>query len=143
MAFLVWENMIFMILRDNKPGIISNPNVWSPVTGGMKTWIDETYSEAMSRELLGEICVIPENLQMLGVSPKGNCFFYGRFTNEEKDRIILKEGRGYAFFLYNELSTLPIGGAFRIYLDLYPEIFRKIAEEGYEPNGSDLNLTLK
>jgi 8-oxo-dGTP diphosphatase len=137
MIFLMWKNYYHLILRDDKPNI-AFPNTWSPVTGGVEE--DETYFQAIERELEEEIGVVPKHIKTLGVSAKGNCFFYGKLTDEEKEKIILGEGQKYNFFVYNWLKSCDIAGAFKIYLDKYPETFRRMSEELYEPIGSDFGL---
>jgi ADP-ribose pyrophosphatase YjhB (NUDIX family) len=137
MIFLLWREKFLLILRDNKPEI-SLPNTWSAVTGGVE--IGETFFEAIQRELDEEIGFIPSDIQTLGVSAKGNCFFFGRLTDEEKEQIILGEGQKYDFFSYEDIPE-SAKGAFRIYLDRYPEVFWRMCEDPhFTPNHSDLNL---
>lgn len=137
MIFLIWKGKFFLILRDDKPDI-SFPNTWSPVTGGVE--VGENFFEAMQRELDEEIGFIPNDMETLGVSPKGNCFFFGRLSDIEASKIILGEGQRFDFFSYEELEHLKIGGAFKIYLDLYPLVFRLTSQGKLHPRGSDFNL---
>jgi len=137
MIFLLWQDKFLLILRDNKPEI-ANPNTWCPVTGGVE--YGETFFEAMQRELGEEIGIIPKNIHLLGVSAKGNCFFFGRLTDKEKKNIILGEGQRYDFFHYGEIPE-NTKGAFRIYLDRYPNVFWRMCEdEDFVPNNTDFNL---
>lgn len=140
MIFLLWGNRFFLILRDNKPEI-ANPDTWCPVTGGVEE--GENFLEAVHRELEEEIGLIPEHLRVLGVSLKGNCFFFGRLSDEEVSKIVLGEGQCYCYFEHHELEDLDIKGAFQIYLERFPEIFKRIAEdEFFEPQGTDFGLAI-
>lgn len=135
--FLVWRQKFFMILRDDNPEIRS-PNEWCPVTGGRDE--EEDFGQATLRELKEEIGFIPRDLATLGVSHKGNGFFFGRLSDEEKDSIALGEGQCYGFFSYDELFSIPIAGAMKIYLDRHPNVFRRMAETGLSPFGRELGL---
>lgn len=137
MIFLLWNDKYFLILRDDKPEI-QNPNTWCPVTGGVEE--GENFLDTISRELIEEIHVIINNIKILGVSVKGNCFFFGRMTDCEASQIVLGEGQRYDFFTYEQLADLDIRGAFGIYLSKYPDVFRRMSEEDYEPSASDFNL---
>ena len=137
MVFLLWKSQFLLILRDNKPNI-ANPNTWCPVTGGVHR--GEDYESAGKRELKEEIDIIPHRLKILGVSMKANAFFIGHLSDDERNQIILSEGQRYDFFTFEQLTSLNIKGAFDIYLKRYPDIFRRIAEENYEPIGSDFGL---
>lgn len=138
-VFLLWKNKFLLILRDDKPDI-NFPNTWSPVTGGIDK--GETILECANRELMEEIGIIPKNLKILGISVKGNGFFFGTLTNEEVSQIVLGEGQKYDFFRFKKLSDIKIGGAFKIYLDRYTNIFRKMSENNYKPKGQDFNLAI-
>ncbi len=139
MVFILWNKKFLLILRDDKPEI-HFPNTWSPVTGGIEK--DEDVFIAAERELLEEIGVIPKKMKILGVSAKGNGFFIASLDDQEKDAIILGEGQKYDFFHLHELSDIEIKGAFGVYLERHPEIFRKIVHENYVPNGTDFGLAI-
>ncbi len=136
-VFLVWRNKFFVILRDDKPEILS-PNTWAPVTGGREE--DENLEQAALRELAEEIGLVPKDLVILGVSLKGNGFFFGRLSDEETSRIVLGEGQRYDFFSYEDMSSIPVAGAMKIYFERYPEIFRRMAETELPPFGRELGL---
>jgi 8-oxo-dGTP pyrophosphatase MutT (NUDIX family) len=136
-VFLVWRHQYFLILRDDKPEILS-PNTWCPVTGGREE--AENFPQAAHRELAEEIGLVPQDLIMLGVSIKGNGFFFGRLTDEENQAIRLGEGQYFDFFSYDHLSKIIISGAMKVYLDRYPEIFRTMAESEKPPFGRELGL---
>lgn len=136
-AFLVWKKTFFMILRDDKPDILF-PNTWSPVTGGREP--DETLWDAARRECREEIGLVPEHFTLLGISLKGNAFCFGKLTDEEHDSITLGEGQCYEYYPYESLALLNIGGAMKLYLERYPEVFRRMAEVELPPLGHELGL---
>lgn len=134
---LVWRQKFFMILRDNKPEILF-PNTWCPVTGGREE--DENLEQAALRELKEEVGFVPRDLATLGVSIKGNGFFFGRLSDEEKEAIVLGEGQKFDFFSWDELLNINFAGAMKVYVDRYPEVFRRMAETERPPFGSELGL---
>ncbi|TAL49413.1 NUDIX domain-containing protein [Patescibacteria group bacterium] len=126
-----------MILRDNKPDILF-PGTWCPVTGGRND--EEDLEQAALRELREEIGFVPLDLATLGISIKGNGFFFGRLTDKERGAIVLGEGQKYDFFSYDDLLTLDIGGAMKPYLERRSRVFRRMAETGLPPFGRELGL---
>jgi 8-oxo-dGTP pyrophosphatase MutT (NUDIX family) len=137
MMFLVWEDSFHLILRDDKTWI-QNPNTRSPVTGGVKH--GETFLQAMQRELKAETGLVLSNITRIGVSDKRNCFFFARITGEQKESIILGEGQSFDFYQYSNIPD-DTKGAFRKYLDRFPEIFRRMCEDkDFIPVASDLGL---
>ncbi len=137
--FYLYRNKFLLILRDDIP-TISFPNTWTPVTGGLDE--GENLMICGKRESKEEIGLLAKNFKMLGVSEKGNGFFFGRLTDKEFNSIKLGEGQKYDVFDIEQLSIIPIAGAFKIYLERYPEIFRKMAKEDYEPTGKDFGLAI-
>ncbi len=140
MAFLFWRGKMLLILRDNKPNIV-DPNTFCPITGGAEG--DEDLESAAKRELLEEILFAPTDLKFLGVSRFGNGFFFGRLSDEDASVIFLMEGQYFRFFDFDELKNLELSFGFKIYLDRYTEIFRKMFEEDYEPEGKDFGLLVR
>jgi 8-oxo-dGTP diphosphatase len=139
MIFTLYMGKFLLILRDDKPEI-SFPNSWSPVTGGIEA--EENVFMAAKRELIEEIGVIPENLKILGISAKGNGFFFATLSEKEKNSIKLGEGQEYDFFTFKELSKIDIKGAFHVYLGRYNDIFKKMSKNNYEPRGKDFELAV-
>ena len=137
--FYLWRNKFLLILRDDKPEI-NFPNMWAPVTGGMEE--GENICGCAKRESEEEIGIIPKDLRILGISAKGNGFFFGRLTDEEKDSIVLGEGQTFDFFDFEDLSKLKIGGAFKIYLEKFSNIFERIALDNFEPSCQDFDLAI-
>lgn len=138
-VFLLWRKLFLLILRDDKPEILF-PNTWCPVTGGREP--EENFQEAAERELEEEIGLVPQRLAIVGVSMKGNGFFFGVLSDEEKEKIVLGEGQRFEFASYNDLSKYDISGAMKIYLERYPEEFRMMAETERAPFGSSLGLAV-
>ena len=136
--FYTWKNKFLLILRDDKPNILF-PNTWAPVTGGVEE--GEDICECARRESFEEIGIFPKKFKILGISAKGNGFFFGKLSDEEKKSIVLGEGQRFDFFDIEELYKIKIGGAFKIYMDKFPEVFSRMAK-GYEPQGEDFNLAV-
>ncbi|MFA7194023.1 MAG: NUDIX domain-containing protein [Candidatus Paceibacterota bacterium] len=135
MVFIFCEDKIHLIHRDNKAGI-SLPNTYSPVTGGVK--INETYSQAIERELRDETGLVFQDIVSIGESEKRNCFFFLRITPEVKETIILGEGQAFGFYGIDEIPTT-IAGAFKKYFEAYPEVFRRMFEDiNFVPTTEDL-----
>jgi 8-oxo-dGTP diphosphatase len=137
--FYMWRNKFLLILRDDKPDI-SFPNTWTPVTGGLEE--GEDMLSGGRRESDEELTIRVKKLKILGVSIKGNGFFFGRLDDREAESIVLTEGQKFDFFEFSQLSEIKIGGAFQIYLERYPEVFRMMSVHLYEPNGEDLGLAI-
>lgn len=138
MIFIFCEDEIHLIHRDNKEGI-SLPNTWSPVTGGVK--INETYYQAIVRELKDETGLVLNNIVSIGESDYRNCFFFARITPAEKEAVILGEGQAFRFVKIEEIPPT-IAGAFKKYFEKYPEIFQKMfTDQKFVPTWKDLGLT--
>ena len=135
--FIVWRQKFFLILRDDKPEILS-PNTWCPVTGGRDE--EENVQQAAHRELREEIGFVPADIALVGMSMKGNGFFFARLNDEECGGIVLGEGQRYEFFEYEDLPRECMSGAMKHYLDRYPDVFRQMAETGRPPFGRELGL---
>ncbi len=97
------HNGKFLLLhRDNIPEI-TNPDKWGFVGGGVDE--GETPEEAMRRECMEEVGVIPEGLTVLGrigISMR----FYAHLTDEEATRLVLGEGQAFAFFSVEDAAKL-------------------------------------
>lgn len=143
MAFLFHRGKILLILRDNKPDI-SFPNTWSPPTGGLEE--GETFPICMKRELKEEINVIPARLAILGVSAKGNGYYFGFLNDEEADQVAISdEGQTFKFFAHRELARLNLGGAFKVYLDKFPSEMKSMFQMTELPTqefGKQLSLAI-
>ncbi len=136
--FYLWKNKFLLILRDDKPDILF-PNKWAPVTGGIEE--GEKVCGCAERESVEEIGIIPKNLKILGISAKGNGFFFGKLSDHERWSIVLGEGQMYDFFTLEELFEIETGGAFEKYLKKFPDVFIKMSK-GYEPTGKDFSLAV-
>ncbi|MFA6405665.1 MAG: NUDIX domain-containing protein [Candidatus Paceibacterota bacterium] len=142
--FLVCEGKLLLILRDNKPDIkddpingIHFPNTWALMGGGVEE--GEDFFQTAARELLEELG-IEFQLQILGVSAKGNCYFFAEIGQGLADKIVLGEGQEYRFFNLYELDSLELGGAIKIYLAKYRDIIMKMIVSGKPAQGSQMGL---
>jgi 8-oxo-dGTP diphosphatase len=141
---LVCEGKLLLILRDNKPDIkddpengIYFPNTWAFMGGGVEE--GEDFFLTAAREIVEELG-IKFQLQILGVSPKGNCYFFAEIDRDIADKIILGEGQGFAFFCPHELDFLKLGGAVQIYWSRYREILTRMITSGKPAKGGELGL---
>src|SRR3989344_7564528 len=142
--FLVCEGKLLLILRDDKPDIridpvngIHFPNCWALMGGGVEE--GENFFQTAAREVKEELG-IEFQLQILGVSPKGNCYFFAEIDRELADQIILGEGQDFRFFYPQELDRLNLGGAIQIYLGKYRKVVEKMISSGKPAKGSHLGL---
>lgn len=142
--FLVCEEKLLLILRDNRPDIhddpvngIFSPNTWALMGGGVEE--GEDFFQTAAREVKEELG-IEFQLQILGVSPKGNCYFFAEIEPDLASQIILGEGQRHDFFKPEELGNLTLGGAIKIYLDKYRDVIVKMIETGKPAKGSQLGL---
>lgn len=137
MIFIFFEDTIHLIHRDKKEEIMS-PNTWCSVTGGVKK--NETYSQAIARELKDETGLVLDNIATIGESRFRNCFFFVRITREEKEKVILGEGQDFKFLTIDEIPV-EISGAFKKYYEKYPNVFKRMfSDESFIPSASDLGL---
>lgn len=134
--FLVCEGKILLIHRDDKPWIF-NPNTWALPGGGVDA--GEDFFQAAARELQEELG-IQFQLQILGISPKGNGFFFAEIDRELVDQIVLGEGTEYAFFPTHQLDRLELGGAIKIYWEKYQKILVQMVETGKMARGCQMDL---
>lgn len=142
--FLVCEGKLLLILRDNKPDIridpingIHFPNTWALMGGGVEE--GEDFFQTAAREVKEELG-IEFQLQILGVSPKGNCYFFAEIDRELADQIVLGEGQKFHFFFPEELNNLKLGGAVKIYLEKYREAIVEMITTGKAAKGNRLGL---
>ena len=142
--FLVCEGKLLLILRDNKPDIkddpingIHFPNTWALMGGGVEE--GENFFQTAAREVQEELG-IEFQLQVLGVSLKGNCYFFAEIEPDLAAQIVLGEGQRYEFFEPNQLDNLQLGGAIGIYFKKYREVIIKMVRTGKPALGSKLGL---
>jgi hypothetical protein len=142
---LFWERKILLVLRDNKLGI-EYPNSWDLVTEGLEDGEDPSTEkglmEVVRRGAQEELCVVPENLKLIGRTKAGHGFAVGFPTDRERKRINIKvggEGQAHNFFTLDRTRGLYLGGALRYRLEAYPEAFEKLIE-GAIPDPRELGL---
>lgn len=142
--FLVCEGKLLLILRDDKPDIkidpvygIHFPNTWALMGGGMEE--GEDFFQTAAREVLEELG-IEFQLQILGVSPKGNCYFFAEIELNTASKIVLGEGQRCQFFSPCELDGLKLGGAIDIYWEKYRDTISRMVTSGKPARGNELGL---
>ena len=109
-AIIKHNDMILLLLRDNKLGL-SSPNKWSLPGGNAEK--GKSYEDALKRELLEEINVIPQNYQYLSEFVENNgrktAAYIVELNDDEVNALKLgNEGQELRFFHINELSDLSI-----------------------------------
>jgi 8-oxo-dGTP pyrophosphatase MutT (NUDIX family) len=141
LAIIVYEDKFLLVQRDNHSSI-KNPGLWAPITGGVDPEDKGDIKKTILRELKEEIDFEPKELITLGISDKGVGFFFCRINKEEAMTMELQdEGQRFDFLNLEQISRIRLGGTVEIILKKYHEIFRKIAEENYEPTGEDFGLS--
>lgn len=142
--FLVCEGKLLLILRDDKPDIkddpvhgIHFPNTWALMGGGVEE--GEDFFQTADREVTEELG-IRFQLQILGVSPKGNCYFFAEIDQNLSEQIVLGEGQAYRFFPPEDLDNINLGGAIKIYLKRYRDAIIEMIRTGKPAKGSQLGL---
>ena len=142
--FLVCEGKLLLILRDNKPDIrndpvngIHFPNTWALMGGGVEE--GEDFFQTAAREVKEELG-IEFQLQILGVSSKGNCYFFAEIDQNLANKIVLGEGQDYRFFAPDEFNNLNLGGAIGIYLEKFREAIVEMITSGKPAKGGQLGL---
>jgi 8-oxo-dGTP diphosphatase len=128
-AIIKHEHKILLLLRDNKPGI-SSPNKWS-LPGG-KAENKETYEEALKRELLEEISVVPKKYNYIKEFVEENGRKTAAYVVDLDDTEVTKlklgdEGQEIRFFRIEELKELKFSRCPMIqYYSKHPEELAKI-----------------
>src|SRR5690348_7601317 len=90
-AYVVYENKILWVLRDNNP-TIPNPDTWN-LPGGTREESDESDEACLRRELAEEINLKPSHVMYLGkfINLEGDYVarYLIRITPEEYDNLKL------------------------------------------------------
>jgi hypothetical protein len=148
-AHLFWDRKVFLVLRDDKPGIV-DPNHWDSVTETLESDLDGEddcrFLKGMRRGLLEEINMVPARLHFLGLTKRGHGFFVGFLGSDELWRIRLggpdhphREGQIASYFSFPHQLPSRLGGSFRHHSEAYPAAFEKMAR-GILPDPSELGL---
>lgn len=127
---IVYKGKILLMLRDDLP-FIAAPNTWSPPGGGIDK--GETPDEAVRRELQEEICMVPAQLNYMGMWKFENVEAHGycaELSDEEAKRVKLgDEGQKLEFFSFDELKNLTLSPAFGEYIKLHADMLKQLIEK--------------
>lgn len=143
-AFVVYDKRLLFILRDNNPNI-SFPNTWSLPGGGIEDGESET--EAISRELKEEICIVPKGIVFLGkqiYKDGSEVYRYLVYLKREEyeDLKLGDEGQKLDFFSIEEVNNIKLSGYLNEYFLQYKDQIKLMVEEGKMPNAKSLGLTI-
>jgi len=105
-AIIVFDGKLLLLQRDNTHGI-RDPECWQLPGGGVEE--GETPDEAVRRELVEEIGIIPTQLRRLG-TPYPSLSLYYALLSKQEVAFIKKgdEGKDLKFFSLEECVTLPL-----------------------------------
>lgn len=109
-AFIIYQNKMLLILRDDIP-TIPFPNTWNLPGGEVEE--GETDIETLKRELLEEITVVPTDIVFLGneyfTDGQSVARYLCQLVDDEIRQLKLgDEGQKMDFFDLNEALTLPM-----------------------------------
>jgi 8-oxo-dGTP diphosphatase len=126
-AIIRYKKKLLLLLRDNIP-TIPNPNKWSLVGGVIEN--DETFRQAMRREMKEEINIIAKSIKYLGKlkTPDGNShfIFLVDMTKDEVKNIRLgNEGQKVKFFSISEINKLELAKNLKMYFNSYGDYLEK------------------
>jgi 8-oxo-dGTP diphosphatase len=118
-AFVIYNQKILLILRDNKPDI-PNPNTWNFPGGGIEE--GEEPLETLKRELEEEISIIPKNIHWLGKTTYVNQVSVYRYIiwldqNEYEELKLGDEGQRMEFFNLSKVIKLKLSLQTRQYIE--------------------------
>jgi len=141
-ALIIYRGKLLLFLRDNDSSI-PDPNTWSLVGGEVDG--EESYEQAMVREMNEEINVTPKKTKYLGKiqTPNGisHAIFLVKPTNEEVAKIkIGDEGQKVEFFGIDEIKKLNLAKNVKMYFDLYGNYLEKILNSSESVDITKLGL---
>ena len=111
-GIIVLKKKYLLQLRDNKKNIYF-PNFWGPFGGRVGS--NENFSEALKREIKEEINLIisikkkifSTTYDMIGLKKKRKMIYY-ECLKTKNTQLILKEGKKFGLFKFEELKNLRI-----------------------------------
>jgi 8-oxo-dGTP pyrophosphatase MutT (NUDIX family) len=125
-AILLHEGRFLLQLRDDKPHV-SHPNMWGLVGGGIEE--GEEPWEAIRRECLEEIGIIPNGLVYIGHTSDSKYRFYAHLNKEETESLILGEGQEIRFFAPDEIPQLHTTPRVKVFFSEYRHVVTKFINE--------------
>ena len=128
-AFVIYQKKILLILRDNKPSI-PFPNMWNLPGGGIEE--NETHDQALKRELQEELGIMPRNILRMGIETfedgKAVMRYLVRLEPDEVAKLRLGEGQEMRFFLFDDMSKLPLSPYLGNFIIRNKEYLKRIIE---------------
>ena len=141
-ALVVYDKKMLLILRDNIP-MIPYPNTWNLPGGGVED--GEGADEALRRELMEEISVIPKHIERMGFEQypddKAVIRYLIRIDKDEKKRLKLgDEGQEMQFFSIDETIALPLSHYIGNFIRRNEGYLKEIIEENAQIISQKLGL---
>ncbi|MCR4333966.1 MAG: NUDIX domain-containing protein [Patescibacteria group bacterium] len=133
-ALVIYDKKLLLVLRDNDPAI-PYPNTWNLPGGGVED--GEGPDEALMRELMEEISVVPKRIERIGFEQysdgKAVVRYLVRLDKDEKERLKLgDEGQEMRFFSIDETVALPFSHYIGNFIRRNAEYLKEIIEENAE-----------
>ncbi|MFA6415053.1 MAG: NUDIX domain-containing protein [Candidatus Paceibacterota bacterium] len=135
-VILIHGGKFLLQLRDDNPDIL-NPNKWGFVGGGIDQ--GEKPEEAIERECMEEIGIIPNSLMYIGHTSDSKFRFYAYLSDQEVEKLHLGEGQEIRFFAPHEMSELNTTPRVKAFFNEYRQAVEKFINRE-EVTAEDLGL---
>ncbi|MEO6508940.1 MAG: NUDIX domain-containing protein [Patescibacteria group bacterium] len=125
LVILSYKRKLLLILRDNKPDIVS-PNHWA-FPGGIREK-DESFVETAIREVNEELNIKISELEFiieLKYLDKTKKLYFAPLSNNQVDSIELHEGQRYALFSPNEAQKLLLARSTKLFFDSHFNLIKE------------------